>query len=90
MKSVRFGKGLTERRLRANLSRKQLADKVVGIDVTFLARLEEGYVSEIESVILENIALALGVSMRGTLTSYEQLVDLFLDVPKDERPMLIL
>ena len=87
MKPVRFGKGLTDRRQRANLSQKQLAEKVE-IDVTYLARLEEGYVSEIESTTLEKLARALSLSMRGK-PSYDDLVNLFLYVPIDERPFLI-
>lgn len=87
MKAVRFGRGLTEWRKRANLSQNQLADKM-GIDVTFLVRIEEGYVSEFESAILENMARALNLNMRGK-PSYDDLVNLFLDVPTDERPLLI-
>lgn len=87
MKAARLGKGVEERRQLANLSRKQLAEKV-GIDEGYLCRLEEGYILELESVTLENIAQAVGVCGRGTLT-YEQLVNLFLYVPKDDRPILI-
>jgi len=89
MKKVRLGRGIAEFRQRVNLSQRQLAEKV-GVTEPYLSRLEEGCVDEFESATLEKIALALGVCKRGTLTSYEQLVDLFLDVSKDERPMLIL
>ena len=88
MKAVRVGKGIKEFRQRCNLLPKQLAEKV-GITESYLCRLEEGYAPEVESATLENIAQALRVCERGTLT-YEQLINLFLDVTKkDDHPMLI-
>lgn len=89
MKKVRLGRNITELRQRANLSQGQLAEKV-GVTEPYLSRLEEGCVNGLESAMLEKIASALGVCKRGTLTSYEQLVNLLLDIYKDERPMLIL
>ena len=88
MKAVRVGKRNKERRRQqSHLSSKQLADKC-GITESYLNRLEEGCELEVESATLEKIAQALGVCGRGTL-SYEQLVDLFLYVAKDERVTLI-
>jgi len=87
MKAVRVGKGIRKLRQQSNLSPKQLADKC-GITESCLNRLEDGCELEVESATLEKIAQALGVCGRGTL-SYEQLVDLFLYVAKDERVTLI-
>lgn len=86
MKSVRVGRGITALRQRVNLSRKQLADKVK-IEESFLTRLEEGYVSEFDVSILEKLANVL-VGMRGKPTP-EDLVNLFLYVPKEEPTLMI-
>jgi len=87
MKSVRFGKGLFERRQIACLSQKQLATEV-GVTETYLHRLEEGYVSEFEGELLIKIARSLGISMRGT-PNLDDLINQFLYVPTNDRPQLI-
>jgi len=86
MKSVRFGKGLIERRQKACLSQKQLATEV-GVPETYLNRLEEGYVSEFEGELLIKITRALGISMRGT-PNLDDLINQFLYVPANNRPQL--
>lgn len=90
MKAVRLGKGIEESRQIAKLSRKQLAEKV-GITESDLCRLEEGYVSDLDNgtiEVLENIAQVVGLCKRGKPT-VEELVNLFLYLPKDDRPILI-
>ena len=89
MKAVRVGKGVRELRQQASLLPKQLA-ATVGITESHLYSLEEGYVSEVQSKTLEDIAEAVGVRMRGTST-YDDLVNLFLyySVGKDDTATLI-
>ena len=88
MKAVRVGKGIKELRRRSNLSAKQLADKC-RITESHLNRLEDGCELEVELVTLENIAEAVGVYWRGTLTP-EEVINQFLDVGKEhDQPLLI-
>jgi transcriptional regulator with XRE-family HTH domain len=86
-KATRVGKGIKALRERAGLSRKELAKKI-GVGEQYIGLLEEGHEPEIERQTLEDIAEAVGVCRRGTLTD-EQLINLFLYANKCEPPKLL-
>lgn len=88
-KATRVGKGIKMFRMsRLGMSIEQFADEV-GIDPSYLNRLEDGYEPEVEMGILELIANTVGVCKRGNGLSADQLVNLFLYATKDDPPVLI-
>jgi len=88
MQAIRVGKGITTLRNRSNMSLQKLSD-LVGIDMEYLIRLEEGCEPKVERCILEKIAQAVGVHKRGSSLTNDKLLDIFLYAGTSGPPKLL-
>lgn len=88
MEARRVGKSIRTFRNRMKKSLEQFA-KLIGIEVEYLNRLEEGYEPIVDLQILEAILQKVGVAKRGNKLTNKQIIDIFLYATQEQPPRLL-